>query len=97
MFMCSVTLSLVECGCFFLNDTATTEIYTYGHTFPYTTLFRSRVRGTVGAVVPGDPRRHPRDGGFDGGAIMDQVGRRHRLRQFRWRTDRKSTRLNSSH
>src|SRR3546814_19988262 len=29
-------------GCFFFfNDTATTEIYTYGPLFPYTTLFRS--------------------------------------------------------
>src|SRR5213075_3499143 len=26
---------------FFFNDTATTEIYTTRHTFPYTTLFRS--------------------------------------------------------
>src|SRR3546814_5585588 len=27
--------------CFFFNDTATTEIYTYDTLFPYTTLFRS--------------------------------------------------------
>src|SRR3546814_20560780 len=26
---------------FFFNDTATTEIYTYGHTLSHTTLFRS--------------------------------------------------------
>src|SRR5262244_2817966 len=32
--------------CFFFNDTATTEIYT----FPYTTLFRSRVHRTITAV-----------------------------------------------
>src|SRR3546814_20096389 len=29
------------CCCFFFNDTATTEIYTYDTLFPYTTLFRS--------------------------------------------------------
>src|SRR3546814_5201734 len=28
-------------SCFFFNDTATTEIYTYLPLFPYTTLFRS--------------------------------------------------------
>src|SRR3546814_11682753 len=28
-------------SCFFFNDTATTEIYTYDTLFPYTTLFRS--------------------------------------------------------
>src|SRR3546814_14633463 len=27
--------------CFVCNDSATTDIYTYLHTFPYTTLFRS--------------------------------------------------------
>src|SRR3546814_3216657 len=29
-------------ACFFFNDTATTEIYTYYTLFPYTTLFRSQ-------------------------------------------------------
>src|SRR3546814_2965177 len=41
---------------FFFNDTPTTEIYTYSHLFPYTTLFRSPPRlvdrqdGSVQAV-----------------------------------------------
>src|SRR3546814_13403903 len=32
---------------FFFNDTATTEIYTTDTLFPYTTLFRSRLRRPV--------------------------------------------------
>src|SRR3546814_5142685 len=50
--------------CFFFNDTATTEIYTYDTLFPYTTLFRSS-------------RRHPRDLS-GGGAVSRPVARRRR-------------------
>src|SRR3546814_10908015 len=49
---------MCSCG-FILNDTATTEIYTYDTLFPYTTLFRSydaRLHG---------PRRHPAGPGED--------------------------------
>src|SRR3546814_9399267 len=41
--------------CFF-NCTATTEIYTYGTLFPYTTLVRSPVRRAAGAMAQ-PPRR----------------------------------------
>src|SRR3546814_8738807 len=50
--------------CFFFNDTATTEIYTYDTLFPYTTLFRSS-------------RRHPCDLS-GGGAVSRPVARRRR-------------------
>src|SRR3546814_8964175 len=36
--------------CFF-NDTATTEIYTYGHTLSYTTLFRSTASLTAASSL----------------------------------------------
>src|SRR3546814_11542159 len=52
--------------CFFFNDTATTEIYTYDTLFPYTTLFRSP-RRKAGAAV--DQARHAR---------TDAPHRRHR-------------------
>src|SRR3546814_15073941 len=38
-------------NCFFFNDTATTEIYTYDTLFPYTTLFRSAHRGDGVGIV----------------------------------------------
>src|SRR3546814_7800233 len=42
--------------CFFFNDTATTEIYTYDTLFPYTTLFRSHLhhRRTAGEHLARD-------------------------------------------
>src|SRR5688572_32698358 len=51
--------------------------------FPYTTLFRSR-----GAIPPGSPGRSPRF--FVGFSMHGSTGRQDT-------TDRKSTRLNSSH
>src|SRR5690349_23036527 len=81
--------------------TASTATYT----FPYTTLFRSRVAAAIGRELPGLgglPRRDVRLGGD-----LPAVGaaRAHRLpgprsahaRNERPRPDRKSTRLNSSH
>src|SRR5688572_33363605 len=70
-------------SCFFFNDTATTEIYT----FPYTTLFRSE-EADLG-VAEAEEQCHGElppgvaDGDERGPAAAEQ--------------DRKSTRLNSSH
>src|SRR3712207_7032790 len=85
----------MECGgedlfifLFFFNDTATTEIYT----FPYTTLFRSderRVRADsarAGAPSGAPPRVRSRD-----------AQRPAARGQPALLSDRKSTRLNSSH
>src|SRR3546814_13887206 len=47
--MCCGYVWLLVC-IFFFNDTATTEIYTYGHTLSLTTLFRS-------SLTPANP--HP--------------------------------------
>src|SRR6266508_4860048 len=46
-------------SCFFFNDTATTEIYT----FPYTTLFRSAIRSlrSVFDMLPGDRPHEPKE------------------------------------
>src|SRR5699024_12724094 len=63
---------------FFFNDTATTEIYT----FPYTTLFRSRLGHEISSEQL-DRRERVEQ------AVLDQMRIRSR--------DRKSTRLNSSH
>src|SRR5690606_41198608 len=69
--------------------------------FPYTTLFRSpagrRRRG--GGGRKGRPRRRRRRGGRARHARQESAGNpaRHRLAQGTGRTDRKSTRLNSSH
>src|SRR2546430_10437328 len=73
--------------------------------FPYTTLFRSRRRGGVGAhAEPGGcPARRRRGHGIverEGPHPHHVLGRRLRAPAragFRFRGDRKSTRLNSSH
>src|SRR3546814_9457924 len=44
---------------FLFNDTATTGIYTYGHTLSYTTLFRSRACAGAEATVAADGRPSP--------------------------------------
>src|SRR5438552_11850344 len=74
---------------FFFIDTATTEIYT----FPYTTLFRSVPRGlctfelwAAAASVAHSGTAGQRDAQSCGGCGLAPG-----------RTDRKSTRLNSSH
>src|SRR3546814_4248417 len=42
----------IICVCvFFFNETATTEIYTYLHLFPYTTLFRPSIQESSGSVL----------------------------------------------
>src|SRR5438034_4824111 len=64
---------------FFFNDPPPTEIYT----FPYTTLFRSRI---LAELVPQEPEVH----GLV--ALMSLQASRDEAVQ-----DRKSTRLNSSH
>src|SRR3712207_7881048 len=71
--------------------------------FPYTTLFRSRVRGDGGAALAGGDRRrgvlehdrlpvpaHPQRVGLARGRVVVRVA-------VTVRADRKSTRLNSSH
>src|SRR5688500_19822515 len=67
--------------------------------FPYTTLFRSRVAG----AVPGPPLESDADAAAAGGGDV-QAGEPHPLtpspltgRGQGWGSDRKSTRLNSSH
>src|SRR3712207_7470201 len=72
--------------------------------FPYTTLFRSAVPdgGDVSAR-PAELSRHARDLDHGGGRVRDLGVRRQELPQLpaarrrRGPTDRKSTRLNSSH
>src|SRR3712207_8629793 len=81
-------------SCFFFNDTATTEIYT----FPYTTLFRSRGevedpwstrrRGAGGATGSGAHRCGPRHG------ESRRVGGR-RLRAVRGRSEEHTSELQS--
>src|SRR5258707_10098640 len=70
---------------FFFNDTATTEIYTLSlhDALPIWRDARHRARPSVGRRARRDRRRHTGSGGTD--------------RRARGRTDRKSTRLNSSH
>src|SRR3712207_7883897 len=66
--------------------------------FPYTTLFRSARAGEEVRLVvvdPGRPRRTGRDARGGGGARGARGDRR--AGPARWRADRKSTRLNSSH
>src|SRR5256885_4925063 len=69
--------------------------------FPYTTLFRSRFRQGVDCVPSLDLRAEPRatrDGRRalpPGGVLLPD--RRSRAGRSRFPTDRKSTRLNSSH
>src|SRR3712207_8921282 len=89
------------CGCFFFNDTATTEIYTLSlhDALPISPGHRDlhragRLRrGTGGGPRPGRRRRRARVGlplrpeGVPGAAPAGRRGHR----------DRKSTRLNSSH
>src|SRR5438034_11659671 len=69
---------------FFVNDTATTEIYTLS----YTTLFRSPSRS------PGPWRRRPPQSRCN---VPDYFPAFLDLRERRCLVDRKSTRLNSSH
>src|SRR3712207_8820779 len=86
-------MSIIGCMCFFFNDTATTEIYT----FPYTTLFRSmstlRIGSGVQAIVMPV-------------VVLDVLGEGPAVVGLAWglaavggfvAADRKSTRLNSSH
>src|SRR3712207_8093155 len=63
--------------------------------FPYTTLFRSRRGDARAAVDPGDrrPLHHARQGGKGG----DRRGRPPAPARDERESDRKSTRLNSSH
>src|SRR5439155_9464516 len=75
--------------------------------FPYTTLFRSRVRGGDGASRPVAARRADGVRSVDrpdsrgecatGGRPHDRGGRRRAHRGHEQELDRKSTRLNSSH
>src|SRR2546422_2241676 len=60
--------------------------------FPYTTLFRSRLRGRLSAGVLWIPAETERHGGVGGHSRGGQPGL-----QPRGGRDRKSTRLNSSH
>src|SRR2546422_8375192 len=73
---------------FFFNDTATTEIYT----FPYTTLFRSRIFHNLA-------KRYGVAGtnGLHGDLLGDAGLHPHPRSPHRALRDRKSTRLNSSH
>src|SRR3546814_295878 len=73
-------MSMYSSG-FFVNDTATTEIYTYCTLFPYTTLFRSLLearpavaleRGAVGLIETG--LEH--EGQVELGGNLLQVARR---------------------
>src|SRR2546426_7065801 len=57
--------------------------------FPYTTLFRSRVREAVVELEIAEARRHDVD--------ADRIGPFERLHVVQALEDRKSTRLNSSH
>src|SRR5258707_10663238 len=57
--------------------------------FPYTTLFRSRPPHGVGRATSRHPGPHPEGG--------DLPAACRKVTSFRIRTDRKSTRLNSSH
>src|SRR3712207_6879945 len=78
---------------FFLNDTATTEIYTLSLHDALPIFLRGR------RTLGGGLRALPRWGGTSrGGASPLRVrGRRRRGRRSHRRRDRKSTRLNSSH
>src|SRR5256885_10846710 len=65
--------------------------------FPYTTLFRSTLRGVCRRVpgadrYPAHAHRAPAPGGREADRALDRAGR---VRVVR--VDRKSTRLNSSH
>src|SRR2546429_3748703 len=87
--MYQVQMRLESYCLFFFNDTATTEIYT----FPYTTLFRSAELGATSqaprwAIAYKFPAEQAETRVRD---ITVHVGRTGAL------TDRKSTRLNSSH
>src|SRR5256885_16964099 len=77
-------ISLLSCSTFFFfNDTATTEIYT----FPYTTLFRSQQ--ITGWGVDHNP--------IGNGSREFLLAIQPAAIDFANRSDRKSTRLNSSH
>src|SRR3546814_11672888 len=101
---------MIEFFDFFFNDTATTEIYPYLHTFPYTTLFRSlddlrpllqrhsffdHPEPHLHARRPDRPAREQRRH-FRAADRMGPHDRGGPQRGVLLR-DRKSTRLNSSH
>src|SRR3546814_13256215 len=68
---------------FFLNDTAPTEIYTYLHTYPYTTLFQSPRRRPLppAAVRLGRAigRLGPRRGAARGDSDLRRDPRQHQI------------------
>src|SRR5687767_15886769 len=103
-----MVLALIFLFSFFFNDPATTDIYT----FPYTTLFRSHRAGHGGAfpddldaLVPEILPAVPLDTLAGGGKRLGYVNDPKRPRIYNvgengvddGGTDRKSTRLNSSH
>src|SRR3712207_7833950 len=66
--------------------------------FPYTTLFRSRLRALLAEVLAGLAERSGHPGQRLGGVVHGYVqARRRLLGGLLRRLDRKSTRLNSSH
>src|SRR3712207_8376323 len=74
-------LPYLSLGCFFFNDTATTEIYTLSlHDALPISATRSRVRSGTG-----------------GGGVRGWLGTCSSFSRPGWWEDRKSTRLNSSH
>src|SRR2546422_4839184 len=81
---------------FFFNDTATTEIYTLSlhDALP---IFGRAFRGRGLAVRPLASRRWTRKSGFVPSGRRPSPRFRIHLLEARGRTDRKSTRLNSSH
>src|SRR3712207_7244581 len=88
-----------SCAFFFFNDTATTEIYT----FPYTTLFRSQsddapvVRYAAIQEIAGGWKDDPETLPLLKQRAQSDDNRRVRSAAVQEITDRKSTRLNSSH
>src|SRR5687768_18620110 len=88
--MSMLSLQFTSLSCFFLNNTATTEIYT---------LSLHDALPIWGRYIPGRPHEH----GSDQRPVVEERGnllRRHPVlsgQQRRRHRDRKSTRLNSSH
>src|SRR3546814_10987635 len=85
------SISVIE-GCFFFNDTATTEIYTYGHTLSLHDALPSSDRALLQDTQQLDLqcRRHVAD-------LVEKHGAAMRGAEQTGMIDRKSTRLNSSH